>query len=487
MVKKLASIFSKVRFPKNRGWRMALGAIALIALGGFGWWVWHAQTSTAVVASEVLQTTTVKRGNIKLAASGTATLNPRASATFGFRGSGQVVALNVAIGSKVTAGEVLASLNDASAKLALTQARRALQELTSPAAIGTAQQAVADAKVTLASARDTLAYYISPDVLYYEELVAKAQKDLQTALDAEAASPSEENAKKVQDAKTTLQIAQTGLLYAQSKYEVYLVHYFTFKEKQGRETIDVYSPPTSDQITAARAAYAVAVQNLADAQAYLTALLTGTIPAGATGSKITALEMAQEAVTAAQDTLNGLHLIAPIAGTITALNFALGDSVSSSGSITISDLGQPYIVDFYLNETDWKNVQVGYGAEVTFDILSDTVFTGKVVSVDPILTTQNGALYVHGKIQLDPINSTSLPSGTGGSVDVIGGQAQNAMLVPLAALHQYAPGQYAVFVMVNGKLTLRMVTVGLQDLVNAEVKSGLQQGDIVSTGIAQTK
>jgi len=57
----------------------------------------------------------------------------------------------------------------------------------------------------------------------------------------------------------------------------------------------------------------------------------------------------------------------------------------------------------------------------------------------------------------------------------------------VAALHEASPGQYSVFVVQNGKLTLTMVTIGLQDLVNAEVKSGLQPGDVVSTGIVGTK
>jgi len=75
----------------------------------------------------------------------------------------------------------------------------------------------------------------------------------------------------------------------------------------------------------------------------------------------------------------------------------------------------------------------------------------------------------------------------GASVTVISAQTQNAILVPLAALHEYAPGKYAVFVLRNGKLTVQMVEVGLQDLVSAEIKSGLQVGDVVSTGLLATK
>jgi len=37
--------------------------------------------------------------------------------------------------------------------------------------------------------------------------------------------------------------------------------------------------------------------------------------------------------------------------------------------------------------------------------------------------------------------------------------------------------------MENGKLRLRQIEVGLKDVSYAEVKSGLQAGDVVTTGI----
>jgi multidrug efflux pump subunit AcrA (membrane-fusion protein) len=45
-------------------------------------------------------------------------------------------------------------------------------------------------------------------------------------------------------------------------------------------------------------------------------------------------------------------------------------------------------------------------------------------------------------------------------------------------------GTYGVFVRDNtGKLTFRTVTIGLQDLSNVEITSGLQGGETVSLGL----
>jgi HlyD family secretion protein len=502
VAEQMKTLPSAIRQPITKfGW-LAMIVAGLIVLGGAGWYVWRGQTTTTV-SGEALQTATVRRGNIKLSASGTATLNPHTSAPLRFRGSGQVVKLNVGLGSRVTAGTLLASLNDSAAQLALTQAIRALQELTSPAAIQTQMQNISTARTALSNARETLANYISPDVLNFEETVARDQKDLQAASAQQAASPSEENARKVSDAQTALQQAQAGLAQAQAAAGTYLWNAFSYQDvsiysnckphtpcspsDQTSFSTTIYSPPSADTVMAARSAYAAAQKNLADEQAYLNVLTTGNIPAGVLGAKITALETARQAVTAAQDTLNGVRLVAPIAGTVTALNFGLGDSVTSTSAITVADIDQPYYVDIYMNETDWTGIKVGDGAEVTLDILPDTVLAGKLISIDPNLTTQNGALYIHGVAQLDPRQGITLPMGTGGSVDIIGGQAQNALLVPVTALHKIASGQYFVFVMANGKLILRPVEIGLRDLVNAEVTSGLQAGDVVSTGIAQAK
>jgi hypothetical protein len=41
--------------------------------------------------------------------------------------------------------------------------------------------------------------------------------------------------------------------------------------------------------------------------------------------------------------------------------------------------------------------------------------------------------------------------------------------------------------MENGRLRLRVVEVGLQDLTKAEITSGLKAGDIVTTGVVETK
>jgi multidrug efflux pump subunit AcrA (membrane-fusion protein) len=91
-------------------------------------------------------------------------------------------------------------------------------------------------------------------------------------------------------------------------------------------------------------------------------------------------------------------------------------------------------------------------------------------------------------VELDPpSDGFNLPTGSTAAVDVIAGQARNAVLVPVEALHETSPGNYALFVLENGKPRLRVVDVGIQDTLYAEIKSGLQAGEVVTTGIAATR
>jgi HlyD family secretion protein len=477
--------------PKPRSRNILLivaAALLLVAGGGTGYYFLKKKATPVAAQSSALQTATVTRGNIKLFASGTGTLVAPDQATFGFRTSGQVAKLLVKVGDVVDAGQLLASLDDTTAQLEYQSALLALSELSSPSAIATAQEALATDKVTVVNDRATLAYLISPDVLYWEEEVARAEQALAQAQADATAHPSADATKIVEKAKATLQADKYALAQAQLDYwNDYVPATFLTVTKSGRTTTKQVIPPSDADIAKARADYAVAKQAVLDDQNYLTAITTGAIPDGATGSKIAALKSAQQAMETAKAAIDETNLYAPIHGTITALGFAVGDTAGSGSTVTVANMDQPYTLEIYLDQSDWSNIQVGYTVEVTFDLLPNNVYTGKVVSIDPQLSSTNGSLYVHAHVALDTNVKIALPFGTSASVDVIGGEANNVLLVPVEALHQISPGQYSVFVMVGGKPEVRMVEVGLQDATHAEIKSGLNAGDVVTTGITVTK
>ena len=72
------------------------------------------------------------------------------------------------------------------------------------------------------------------------------------------------------------------------------------------------------------------------------------------------------------------------------------------------------------------------------------------------------------------------------AVDIVGGRAENAILVPVEALRELGPGEFAVFVLQDGEPRLRPVEVGIMDFTFAEIISGLEAGETVTTGIVET-
>ncbi|MBN8138628.1 efflux transporter periplasmic adaptor subunit, partial [Vibrio vulnificus] len=70
-------------------------------------------------------------------------------------------------------------------------------------------------------------------------------------------------------------------------------------------------------------------------------------------------------------------------------------------------------------------------------------------------------------------------------VSIILDKAENALLIPAQVLIR-KPGStpsYQVPVLVNGKEEMRDVTVGINNKVNAEITSGLNEGDQIILGI----
>ncbi|RLC56623.1 MAG: hypothetical protein DRI80_16025, partial [Chloroflexota bacterium] len=156
--------------------------------------------------------------------------------------------------------------------------------------------------------------------------------------------------------------------------------------------------------------------------------------------------------------------------------------------ITRADLATP-LVRFWLEENDLISVAPGNPVDIVFEALPDYTFAGQIVRVDPALVTVDGtpAVQAWASVGLTshPVN---LLSGMTAEVEIIAGEAKGALLVPVQALRELAPGQYAVFVVKpDGELELRPVTVGLKDFANAEILSGLELGEVVSTGTVETE
>ncbi len=459
-----------------------LSLIALIIVLGGGFYYFRSEQSGN--ETKAVETSTIGTGNIILSGTGIGTLIPQEDVSFGFKNSGQVSEVLASLGEQVKAGQVLARLDSKTLELKYTQAEATIAALSSPTEIASAAQAQQETKAAFASAKDTLQGLIGPDLLMAEDREASAQQDLQIAKSNLEKNASAENQQKVADAEAALTKAEGLLAQAQNNYTGrYVLQMFIYPVRNDKGTTirrQLFAP-TDTEIAVAQAAYELAQANLSDAQNYLDILngvkTTDAVPS----SSVTSITEAKLALDSAKANLDAAELTAPINGTITSINLSAGQSVGTSSVITISNLNQPYTIDASLDETDWDKAKLGFAATVTFDLLPNNNYSGKIIQVYPKLDDSSGTSMVHILVQLDRSISKDLPVGATASVDVTGGEALDAVLVPISALKEMESGKYIVYLMENGQLVQQEVEIGLQDILYAEVKSGLERGDVVLT------
>jgi len=482
---------------KGKGIWITATLVILITAG----WYYYSKVNIVVQVpgGSQTQTTVVRQGDLVLSTKGTGSLISQTDATFGFGTSGQVTQADVKVGDQVEAGQVLAQLDDTLSQMSYVEAQQALQELFSATSIATVENEIATAQDTKASARAWLGYLLSPAVVDAEENLASGEQRLTEAQAEAKANPSEAANQKVKESQSAVAYLKDELTQAQVAYkDYYLPQNFTEyktvgsgrRRKQvvvteidpvtGKEVPKI-DGPSIDDIATARNNYAQAKQTIKDGETYLNVLKTGVIPADSTGSQLNSLNDAQLAVDNAQAELDKTKLIAPISGIVTAMDIRVGEQGNTTSAITISQLQQPYQLDTNIDGNDWSMAKTGNKVNVTFDLLPDKTFPGTVTLVYPVLNSSSDTPLAHILVQLDQSISQNLPAGATATIEVIGGEVKNALLVPTSSIHKTSDGGYAVYLIQNGKKAEQPIEIGLRGTSYVEVKSGIQAGAAVVT------
>jgi HlyD family secretion protein len=461
--------------------------VLVLAMAGGGYYYYTTTlTKPKTTAAQTLQTYRVRAGNLTISSAGTGTLIAASIVDVPFAKSGLLAEVKVQVGDKVKAGDMLArqgNLDALNAQIATDQlnilsAQKAVDDLykSLPADRASAQAALVTAQKALTNAAYSRDSYqnqrCDPAVvtLYYGDLVTaqnaydKVNNDF---LDKYTEMPENDPRRitayaKLYAANTTLQTALRNYNYCTGKTDTLT-------------TVDLTA-----QAAAAQATYDAA-------KAKVDALKDGpdaTELALAKGK----LDQAKYTLAVDQKSLADTVLYAPIDGVVTAVNFQVGE-IASGTFIVLADKFHPMIQTF-LDESELDKIGLNYDVNVTFDALPENVYTGKVVQIDPALSTQGGVQYVKALVKLDEKSAATvqnLPTGMNAAVDVLSGQANNAVLIPTEALRTVGTKEYGVFVVgQDGKLRLVPVTIGLQSVTQVQILSGIKIGDTVSLGSSTT-
>lgn len=448
--------------------------LAVVAAAG---WLWQ-MSASQWAASSAYETSAVTRGDISMMASGTGTVVAGHTADLSFPVSGTVSQLNIKLGDEVLTGDILAVLDGRekleveinTQQVTVTEAQAVLDALT-----GDPDAILAQAKLNLAEAQR--AYDEAKENLHTADeprcsadLIGSYWGQYQDRL--EEAIPWE---KEWNDPET---------IYGW-QYIMEHLHPIWEKRDAAYNNWNYCQGYTEQEIIDSEAALMVAEANLKLAQQHADAVEANEgVDQEAIDLAQARLDNAQAQLTLAQEQLEKLVITAPIDGTVTKINGAVGDKVDTATFITLVDMDHPELTIF-MDETDLENISTDCDASVEIDSITGRTFSGTVTELSPVLSGGMGYSAIEGKVELDAINlgeGQRLPIGLSATVDVTCKSSTNVALVSLDALHTLEDGRTVAYVLNSaGEVEEREVETGVQNYTLAEVISGLSVGESVIT------
>ena len=207
-------------------------------------------------------------------------------------------------------------------------------------------------------------------------------------------------------------------------------------------------------------------------------------------------------------------LLAPMDGVVSSIQFNAEDSSASSSAsaadssaaalaaaygysmpaaaaaTTPSNPGDTSVLTLYpdisltitigIDETDILALQEGQEAEIVVGSVGEEVYPGSVTEINKVANTSTGVTQYSAQILLD--KAPGMLPGMTADVDIKIEGNENALIIPVEALHQTSTGAYVYTSFdeetqqYGGKVE---VVAGMQNDQDAEILSGLQEGDTV--------
>jgi multidrug efflux pump subunit AcrA (membrane-fusion protein) len=444
-------------------------AVALIAVvvGGIIWTNKSNKKTPQRIAS--VQTTRATRSSLTVYASASGKITPELTYNMGFEKKGTLIELNVSVGDQVKKGQLLARLQTESTQAEI-DANIAAAELE----VAKAQQALDD----LIASAETDKAAVMQNIVTYAEEVKDARYQLELYL-----VPQDQIKLSAIDAfdMTRKRLEEASAAFEPYKY---LSQYFDKREEMLEK---LYQAQADYNAAVTRLQYEyqleVAQANLNKARADYEKLKDGPDPAQLAIAKAD-LASAEAKLALAKENKSILEMTAPIDGNIVEVSAKVGEVLDAAPVITLVSRTCPQL-EIYLDENDLGKIKIGYETEIVFDALPNKKYFGKVIQIDPSLVDLSGVSSVRAVVALDEKSCSQadqLVIGLNASVEVIAGRVNEAVIVPIEALREIDADEYGVFVMENGKIRLRKVTVGLMDETTAEIREGLEAGEVVTTG-----
>ncbi len=477
--------------PLRRRTLLINGALVVVLAGiaVVGWTTLASGSSTPTG-----RTAKVQKGTVLATVAATGAVISPGDVGVSFSSTGTVTTIDVAVGDKVRKNQVLATIDDLSARQALAAARGSLANAQSqlataegtqtPTQAAQASSSVTQAQSQVDSAQRNLSYTRSSNALSatgYNRSVSQAQTAYNQAVSAQAAACKGGSSPACSAAKKNTTQAHQALQSATLTREQNLL-------RDSKSLTDAQSQVTSAQ------------QSLSSTQAQNTAAAEPESALQLAAAKAQ-VDSASAQVEAAETALTATTLRAPAAGVVASIAGKVGDAASngssSNGSSTTaaSDTTTGFIVltgvaklqvQASFSEADTASVKVGAGASVSFEALTGVTANARVAAIAPLPTTANGVTSYPVTLDLVSVPS-GVRAGQSTTVTVTAAAATNVLYVPSAAVTSLGGLNTITVKSSNGSTKTVNVTVGLKGDTNTQISgAGVVEGTTVVIPTATT-
>jgi len=188
----------------------------------------------------------------------------------------------------------------------------------------------------------------------------------------------------------------------------------------------------------------------------------------------------------AQTQRNYCTVNAPIDGVVTDVETQLGGMMSSASvnagggttAMTVSDMSKIFI-NASVDESDIGGVELGQPVEITADAFPNKIFSGKVVLIATLGINTSNVVTFNVKIEVTSPNRDLLKLLMTANVKIIESTRKAVVMVPMMAVIHRGSQMWVSVVKPDNTTEDRLVDLGIHDLENQEIISGIREGETI--------
>lgn len=197
-------------------------------------------------------------------------------------------------------------------------------------------------------------------------------------------------------------------------------------------------------------------------------------------AKVNELRDKEDELQALYDQYNNLDIVSPMDGVVAYIETDVGRTLGPGdwlGHIyNTADMRMWSTID----DIDVLLVKQGAPVRITVDALPGETFEGEVNRVSTMGTDRDGV--PRFEVDIKVVGSPELRPGMSARAFIDAGSAENVLLVPLEAIFEEDGRSMVEVLNEDGTVKVVPVTLGLMDDRYAEIKEGLEEGELVITG-----